>query len=134
MIPFVSWPTTKVEIVKYMFGWSGTKNKKITNYYTKLQVDEIDLKLGASTLIIRGTFTHFKSMVLCHTHAVQGCATKHTYHMCVCCVYTSKISTLCLSHWIQHFCTARQFCNVSGGNLIEHIHFKSWIKKYAYFN
>ncbi len=38
----------------------------------------------------------------------------------VCVVCTSKISTLCLSHWIQHFCTASQFCSVSGGNLIKH--------------
>jgi hypothetical protein len=37
------------------------------------------LKLGASTLIIRGTFTHFKPMVQCRTHAVQGCGTKHIY-------------------------------------------------------
>ncbi len=41
------------------------------------------LKVGASTLIIRGTFTHFKPMFPCRTHAVQGVWTKHTYHMCV---------------------------------------------------
>ncbi len=41
------------------------------------------LKLGASTLIIRGTFTHFKPMFPCRNHAVQGGWTKHTYHMCV---------------------------------------------------
>ncbi len=39
----------------------------------------------------------------------------------VCVVYTSKISKISLSHWIQHFCTARQFCSVSSGNLIKHI-------------
>ncbi len=41
------------------------------------------LKLGASTLILRGTFTHFKPMVPCRTRAVQGRGTKHTYHVCV---------------------------------------------------
>jgi hypothetical protein len=43
------------------------------------------------------------------------------YISCVCVVYNSKISTLCLCHWIQHFCTASQFCSLSGGNLIKHI-------------
>jgi hypothetical protein len=39
------------------------------------------LKLGAFTLIIRGTFRHFKPMVPCHTHGVQGRGTEH--NMCV---------------------------------------------------
>ncbi len=97
-IPFVSWPTTKVEIVRYMI-----------------------LKLGASTLIIRGTFTHFQT----HgpmSHPRSPMAWDQAYISYVCVVYTSKISTLSLSHWIQHFCTASpQLCSVSGGNLIKHI-------------
>jgi hypothetical protein len=38
------------------------------------------LKSGTSTLIIWGTFTHFKPMVPCPcpTHTVQGCGTRDT--------------------------------------------------------
>jgi hypothetical protein len=39
------------------------------------------------------------------THVVQGRRTKDS----ICGWYTSKISTLCLSRWIQRFCTATQF-------------------------
>jgi hypothetical protein len=56
-IPFVSWHTTKVEIVTYRL-----------------------LKSGTSTLIILCTFTHFKPMVPCpcRTHTVQGPRTRDT--------------------------------------------------------
>jgi len=77
-------PTTKVEIIRNRL-----------------------LKLIASTLIryevdahISNPWSHAQP-----THVVQGSGTKDS----ICGWYTSKISTLCLSRWIQHFCTTTQF-------------------------
>jgi hypothetical protein len=65
------------------------------------------LKPVASTLIIIYEVDSHISNPWFHaqpTHVVQGRATKHSVGW-----YTSKISTLCISRWVQHFCTATQF-------------------------
>ncbi len=65
------------------------------------------LKLVASTLKIYEVDAHISHprSNAQPSHVVQGRRTKDS----ICGWYTSKISTLCLSRWIQHFCTATQF-------------------------
>jgi len=75
---------------------------------TKVEIIRNRLQnLVASTRIIYEVDAHI-SHPWSHaqpTHIVQGRATKDS----ICGWYTSKISTLCLSRWIQHLCTATQF-------------------------
>jgi len=74
------WPTTKVEIIRNRL-----------------------LKLVASTLLIIHDVDSHISNPWSHaqlTHVVQGHGPR---------IVSCKISTLCLSRWIQHFCAATQF-------------------------
>jgi hypothetical protein len=66
------------------------------------------LNLVASTLVIIYKVDSHISNPWSHaqpTHVVQGRGTKDSMGGW----YTFKNSTLCLSRWIQHFCTATQF-------------------------